>query len=140
MSVQRLRQILGSDFTAVIDSSQATVDKVLQLANARWQSLIDAGKTPPRAKEPQAVATLANTRLMTFRAIDVLRKTGELQMAKLFAIDAQARDENMNFAARHALRMERAPSVLSELKAQIEAASRTALPSSPLGKASSYTL
>ena len=62
------------------------------------------------------------------------------QMAKLFAIDAQARDENMNFAARHALRMERAPSVLSQLKAQIEAASRTALPSSPLGKASSYTL
>ena len=41
------------------------------------------------------------------------------QMAKLFAIDAQARDENMNYAARHALRMERAPSVLSELKAQI---------------------
>jgi hypothetical protein len=61
-------------------------------------------------------------------------------MAKLFAIDAQARDENMNFAARHALPMERAPSVLSELKAQIKAASRTALPSSPLGKASSYTL
>ena len=47
---------------------------------------------------------------------------------------------SMNYAARHALRMERAPSVLSELKAQIEAASRTALPSSPLGKASSYTL
>ena len=62
------------------------------------------------------------------------------QMAKLFAIDAQARDENMSHAARHALRMERAPSVLAELKAQIEAASRTALPSSPLGKAASYTL
>ena len=61
-------------------------------------------------------------------------------MAKLFAIDAEARDENMDHAARHALRMERAPSVLAELKAQIEAASRTALPSSPLGKASSYTL
>jgi transposase len=62
------------------------------------------------------------------------------QMAKLFAIDAQARDENMDHAARHALRMERAPLVLSELKAQIEAASRMALPSSPLAKASSYTL
>jgi len=62
------------------------------------------------------------------------------QMAKLFAIDAEARDENMDHAARHTLRMERAPSVLAELKAQIEAASRTALPSSPLGKASSYTL
>ena len=36
--------------------------------------------------------------------------------------------------------MERAPSVLAELKAQVEAASRTALPSSPLGKASAYTL
>jgi len=38
-----------------------------------------------------------------------------------------SRDENMNYVARHALRMERAPSVLSELKAPIEAASRTAL-------------
>src|ERR1035438_7589474 len=62
------------------------------------------------------------------------------QMAKLFAIDAQARDENMDHAARHSLRMERAPLVLAELKAQIESASRTALPSSPLGKAAAYTL
>ena len=61
-------------------------------------------------------------------------------MAKLFDLGAQARVENMNHAARHTLRMERAPSVLEELKTQIEAASRTALPSSPLGKASSYTL
>jgi transposase len=63
-----------------------------------------------------------------------------VQMAKLFALDAQARDENMDHARRHALRMERAPSVFTELKAQIDAASRTALPSSPLGKACSYTL
>jgi transposase len=62
------------------------------------------------------------------------------QMAKLFAIDAQARDESMDHAARHALRMERAPLVLAELKAQIESASRTSLPSSPLGKAAAYTL
>jgi len=62
------------------------------------------------------------------------------QMAKLFAIDAQARDQSMDHTARHMLRKERAPLVLAELKAQIEAASRTALPSSPLGKASSYTL
>ena len=62
------------------------------------------------------------------------------QMAKLFDLDAQARDESMDHVARYTLRMERAPSVLAELKAQIEAASRTALPSSPLGKASSYTL
>ena len=78
MSVQRLRQVLGSNFTAVVDSSQATVDRVQQLANARRQNLIDAGKTPPRTKQPQLVTGLANTPLMTFRAIDVLRKTGEL--------------------------------------------------------------
>jgi hypothetical protein len=42
-------------------------------------------------------------------------------------------------AAIFEFRMEQAPSVLSELKAQIEAASRTALPSSPFGKASFYT-
>ena len=46
----------------------------------------------------------------------------------------------MDHAARHVLRNERAPLVLAELNAQIEAASRTALPSSPLGKASCYTL
>jgi len=63
-----------------------------------------------------------------------------VQMGKLFAIDAHARDEGIDHSRRHALRMERAPSVLGEIKAQIEAASRTALPSSPLGKACSYTL
>ena len=60
------------------------------------------------------------------------------QMAKLFAIDAETREENMDHAARHALRMQRAPAVLAELKSQMEAASRTALPSSPLGKAAAY--
>jgi transposase len=63
-----------------------------------------------------------------------------VQMGKLFAIDAQARNEHMDHARRHALRMERAPLVLTEIKAQIEAAGREALPSSPLGRASNYTL
>ena len=63
-----------------------------------------------------------------------------VQMGKLFSIDAQARDEHMDHARRHALRMERTPLVLTEIKAQIEAAGREALPSSPLGRACSYTL
>jgi len=78
MSLQPLRQVLASSFTAVVDSSQATVNTVQQLANARRQSLIDAGKTPPNAKAPQLVTGLAGAPLMTFRAIDVLRKIGEL--------------------------------------------------------------
>jgi hypothetical protein len=78
MSIQRLREVLSSTFTAVIDSSQVTVDKVQHLANARRQSLTAAGKTSPRTKAAQLVAGLANTPLMTFRAIDLLRKAGEL--------------------------------------------------------------
>jgi transposase len=71
---------------------------------------------------------------------DVVSTRIVAQMAKLFAIDAQARDENMDYAGRHALRVKQAPPLLDEIRAQIEAASRTALPSSPLGKACSYTL
>jgi hypothetical protein len=37
-------------------------------------------------------------------------------MAKLFAIDAQAREENLYHATRHALRGEQAPMVLTELQ------------------------
>jgi transposase len=50
------------------------------------------------------------------------------QVAELFAIDAQARDHSMDHTARHMLRKERAPLVLAELKAQIEAASRNGTP------------
>jgi hypothetical protein len=75
MSIQRLRQVLGSTFTAVVDSSQATVDQVQRRSNAHRQSLIARGKTPPVAKPAQRITT---TPLITFKAIDVLRKTGEL--------------------------------------------------------------
>src|SRR5580658_8845040 len=78
MSVQPLRQVLASSFTAEVDSSQATVNRVQQLANERRQRLVDAGKTPSSVKAPQLITSISNTPLMTFRAIDVLRKIGEL--------------------------------------------------------------
>jgi len=62
------------------------------------------------------------------------------QMDKLFAIDAQARQEGLNQTARHALRQQQAPPVLDEIKARIEAVRATALPASALGKACRYTL
>jgi hypothetical protein len=71
---------------------------------------------------------------------DVVSTRIAVQMAKLLAIDAQAREQNMDHATRHALRIEPAPAVLAELKSQIEAGSRTTLPSSPPGKAAAYTL
>jgi transposase len=46
----------------------------------------------------------------------------------------------MHLAARHALRQEHATPLLEEIKAQIEAAQSSALPSSALAKACRYTL
>jgi len=59
---------------------------------------------------------------------------------QLFALDARARAENLDFAARHALRQEHARSLLEGLKQSIQAAGAAALPSSALGQAVSYTL
>ena len=58
----------------------------------------------------------------------------------LFAIDAEARNAGMDHATRHALRQERSRPLLDQLRSEIEAAKSSALPSSALGKALSYTL
>jgi transposase len=63
-------------------------------------------------------------------------------MDNLFAIDRQAREQNLSLADRHALRQERAPALLDELHALLTAmqASGTILPQSVAGKAINYTL
>ena len=61
-------------------------------------------------------------------------------MDKLFAIDAQARNEKMDHAARHALRHEKAPPLLAEIRTHIMEMSKTVLPKSAAGHACSYTL
>jgi len=58
----------------------------------------------------------------------------------LFAIDAEAREKNMDHAARHGLRLEKAPALLDEIRAQLLEAQKNALPQSATGKAASYTL
>ena len=62
------------------------------------------------------------------------------QIDELFAIDARARAENLDHAARHALRQEQARPLLELLKPRIEAVGAQVLPSSALGKAATYTL
>jgi transposase len=59
---------------------------------------------------------------------------------ELFAIDAEARNTGMDHGARHALRQARSRPVVDLLRNHIEAARSSALPSSALGKAFSYTL
>jgi transposase len=61
-------------------------------------------------------------------------------MDKLFAIDARARDEKMDHAARHVLRQQQAPPLLDKIQAQILAMSKNVLPKSAAGEACAYTL
>jgi len=62
------------------------------------------------------------------------------QIDELFALDAQARAQNLDQAARHALRQQQVRPLLDALKPKIEAAGAAALPASALGKAVHYTL
>jgi transposase len=61
-------------------------------------------------------------------------------MDKLFAIDAQARDEKMDHTARHAMRQQEAPPLLDKIHAQILALSKNVLPKSAAGEACTYTV
>jgi len=58
----------------------------------------------------------------------------------LFAIDALARAQKLDPAARHALRLERAKPLVASIRGEVEAARDASLPSSALGKAANYTL
>jgi transposase len=61
-------------------------------------------------------------------------------MDELFAIDRAARDQNMDHAQRDALRQERAPHVLEQLRTRLLALQKTVLPKSLAGQAANYTL
>lgn len=58
----------------------------------------------------------------------------------LFAVDAEARNAGLDDAPRHVLRQERSRPLLDTLRAEMEAARSSVLPSSALGKAVNYTL
>ena len=61
-------------------------------------------------------------------------------MDQLFAIDARARNEKMDHAARHVLRLQEAPPLLDKINAQILALSKNVLPKSAAGEACAYTV
>jgi transposase len=58
---------------------------------------------------------------------------------ELFGVDALARGEKLDSAARHVLRLERAQPLVAIIREEVEAARNASLPSSALGKAASYT-
>lgn len=59
---------------------------------------------------------------------------------ELFWIDALAREQNLDRAARQALRLERAKPLVEVIRGDVEAARDASLPSSAMGKAAQYTL
>jgi transposase len=59
---------------------------------------------------------------------------------ELFGIDALARAEKLDHAARHVLRLERAQPLVEIIRGEVEAARDASLPASALGKAANYTL
>ena len=61
-------------------------------------------------------------------------------MDELFAIDREAREQNLDHAQRDALRQERAPKLLEQLRAAVLALQKTTLPRSAAGQAANYTL
>jgi transposase len=87
-------------------------------AHAR-RGFVDALKLNPRDGQAKAVVKLLD---------------------ELFGIDAQAREQGLDWAARHALRQEQARPLLERIRQQVEEARGAALPSSALGKAARYTL
>ena len=62
------------------------------------------------------------------------------RMDQLFAIDARARNEKMDHAARHVLRQQEAPPLLDKIHAQILELSKNVLPKSAAGEACAYTV
>ncbi len=61
-------------------------------------------------------------------------------MDELFAIDREAREQNLDHVQRNALRQERAPELLDKLREAVLALKKTALPKSAAGQAANYTL
>ena len=61
-------------------------------------------------------------------------------MDDLFAIDREAREQNMDHAQRDVLRQQRAPQRLEQLRAEILAMQKKSLPKSAAGQAANYTL
>jgi transposase len=118
--------ILHTDGYVVYEKDIGTKDLIHAccFAHAR-RGFIDALKVQTNAQAPDA-------RLE--RAIAL--------MDDLFAIDREAREQNLSLDDRHALRQQRAPALLDELHALLSAmqASGTILPQSVAGKAIKYTL
>jgi transposase len=90
--------------------------------------------------EPKDWSFIISTQAMELNPEDQRAIGIVAQMDQLFELDRKAREQGLSQEDRHALRLEKAPPLLEEIKSQIEAARLGALPKSVLAKACNYTL
>jgi hypothetical protein len=118
--------ILHTDGYVVYEKDIGTKDLIHAccLAHAR-RGFVDAIKVQSKAQAPDPRLELVVT-----------------LMDDLFAIDRQAREQRLSLDDRHALRQERAPALLNELRVLLTVMqeSGSILPQSVAGKAINYTL
>lgn len=69
------------------------------------------------------------------RAVGLVKRIDEL-----FGIDAEAREQGLDQAARHELRQKRSAPLIEAIGGEVETARAASLPASALGKAAAYTL
>ncbi len=132
--------ILHTDGYVVYEKDIGTKDLIHAccLAHAR-RGFVDALKVQTKAQAPAARLHPSQQRPL---AGDTGLERAVALMDGLFAIDRQAREQNLSLADRHLLRQELAPALLDELHALLSAmqSSGTILPQSVAGKAIRYTL
>jgi hypothetical protein len=90
-------------------------------------------------------ACWAHARRKFFHAVELNPKDQDAlrlvaQMDELFAIEAQAREEELSPQDRQLLRLDKSQPLLEQIKSQIQRARSEALPKSVLAKACNYTL
>jgi hypothetical protein len=78
MSLQRLRNILRATYTVNLDSSAKTIQAVQKKVQARNDKLNDKGKPSAISKGSVSVNAILQQGTLQIRAIDLLRKIGEL--------------------------------------------------------------
>jgi len=78
MSIERLRRVLAANYMVKIDSSADTVGQIIVRQRKRMEAAAKRRKPPPDAKVPKVVAALEGVPSFRFRAIDLLRKIGDL--------------------------------------------------------------
>jgi hypothetical protein len=116
-----------------------TAEKAIRLCKCGKQRTLPTFAQPLRLRNTSNAKPKTNVYTKYWTLLQAATHIVKL-MDGLFAIDAEAREQNMDHATRHALRLKKMPALLDHIRAQILAAQKDSLPKSATGKAANYAL